>query len=65
VIPDDAAKVSADLLEAAQLLHDLPDDADKERFQRRLLSVASAAKHDLARARARLARLLDELRRRS
>ena len=62
----DPARVSADLLEAARLLRNLPDqDADKAALQRRLVAITSSAKHDLTRARNRLSRLLEELRSRT
>jgi hypothetical protein len=65
VTADDIGRISAELREAARLVHDLPDDApDKAALQRRLAAVTAAAKHDVGRAHERLARLLEDLHRR-
>jgi hypothetical protein len=63
--PDSDERVAQDLQEAARLVHLLPDDdVDKAALQRRLIAITASTKQDIAIARSRLDRLLEELRRR-
>ena len=60
---NDADRISNDLREATQLLDRLPDDDPaKAMMQRRLIAITSTMKRDAQRARDRLERLLEELR---
>jgi hypothetical protein len=59
----DADRISNDLREATHLLHRLrDDDPAKAMMQRRLIAITSTMKRDAQRARDRLERLLEELR---
>lgn len=63
MITGDQDRISNDLREAAHLLHRLPDDDPaKAMLQRRLIAITSMMKRDVQPARARLDRLLEELR---
>ncbi|HJY26123.1 MAG TPA: hypothetical protein VJ649_10670 [Actinomycetes bacterium] len=60
---NDADRISNDLREATHLLDRLPDDDPaKAMMQRRLIAITSTMKRDAPRARDRLERLLEELR---
>ena len=63
--PDCHERVAQDLQAAARLVHGLPDDdVDKAALQRRLIAITASTKQDIGNVRARLDRLLEELRRR-
>ena len=60
---DDESELLATELKGAFLrlgLASWPDDEQRTMWQRRLIAVADASKHDVARARQRLAKLDDE-----
>ena len=58
---DAGARVSSGLKAAFdELAHADVDDADKARWQRRLIAITNTAKHDVARADEQLARCRDE-----